>query len=298
MKGIEAMAERKVKWLEVIPNGDLPKHRSINNVVDAINSHKYGRGMVRLMMSVMSSDSTHVDELHINGIVKDEKEFNDSFNDYTLLPVAIHLEDGSVEYGFKYWSEVPVKMKPRLTSIFLMDDPKLCDTPPWWMERLLPMWNDKIEQAILDAFDANENLAAKKMMGVALMDWNMVRGFIKESRYATTNAICVKDGGGHPKAMEVIMGLDVDSSEKPSCWEAIVKKMPILEKIHPKNVIVSECTYLKSIYRQVCKSKQRRRYRLIPVESILTISDMEMKADANNSHIIWDNLDATLKGNV
>lgn len=255
-------------------------------------------------------------------IVGEKAFFGDSFNDrWTLLAVRIWYDDGSSEYGFKWYEIKDIVHGQELKHLYLKDGTFTGEIPEFgdieecydvdvgarvsaWVLELLPLWNERVRQWI-------ENMSEEKylagytngemFLGHTLGEWTAVQSIVNSSY---VNRDCVFTLEEKPDGTKIGVNWamtdmkEVDWHPYLTTWEdnvcvneagAIKQGMEVTYK-----PVISAYSYLKSIYED--RSKRRKVYHVIPLSDILSIRKPGRKDEDDIE--VWNNLDETVVGNV
>lgn len=244
--------------------------------------------------------------------------FKDTFNeDSSLCVVKIWYDDGTTDWGFKWFREKYrlYKKNGLLRSLYLKDGTYTKQIPefgeveecydrdsdsriPAWVLELLPMYNEKIREMLESDTVFHEDFL---YLGHTMGEWEIVKR-IAESSYVGKDVdfAWVKKPNGERVGVNWAMTdiREVDYYLRLTTWEDNVcvnesgslKKG--LETVYKP--VLSAYTYMKSIYEDM--------YRREAVHHVFAMGDLlsVQKKDARDGENpeVWNNLDETVVGNV
>ena len=241
---------------------------------------------------------------------------NDMFNGGTLLAVKLIYSDGSWEYGFKYWTDHARPtgrrvLRPLFTRIGYLDEAKVGlnampgpddRVPPAWIANLVPMYNERIEDAVQRE---DKSIETGEW---SIDDWGHLCKFMS-TNYVTDNAKYMElpfpiKGIGSKCPMSISfrgtahMQRKLIDDELGKWKQDLVKALygPASGYIACNHAEVLLYSYLKSVYEE--QTTHRRAYSVFPLSNLMFISSSRWAGDKYEYIHLWDNMDQTIHGNV
>ena len=307
------MKRKKAKYIvsaEPVPKeefGQCKVFQSIVNVYQGLTS-----GEDRKFVFV--DEDGNVKERTARRVTCDSQIFHDSFGDDSLLCVKLIYNDGTWEYGLKWWHNKWLTRDGRkLVPLYLKDgyvneetgeveEPHKYDKDarvPAWLLKLIPWYNERIEDAV-----ANKDTSIETE-DLSLDDWRklcevMNSGYVSPT--ATYSEVPIGKTGKMRKCAATISFLrDTYWQPMMTTWKnnICVNEYGVSSSIlDTKNTVVATYTYLKSIYKR--RGEYKRVYGVMPVANLLSITKRKWSNEGNGYEDVevWNNLDQTVVGNV
>ena len=305
---------RYIKRVELIPEEEFKTLGVFQSMLSRFKEHTPFKGHDHDMRMVVATPNGDLKTMEIEEIVCRKDDFIDAFSDgRTLCAVKMFWSDGSWEYGLKLWeSKIRIyqkncKLEPLFAKVGVVNEEtgeiedifdidKTSRVPAWILE-LLPRYNERIRDAILNKDNSIETNS------VSFVDWEQVDK-VTYSEYITTQAHWEEIPiGGKKVKLPISTVFDGRVWWKPVIteWKDYVCKQEwgaFSDMLEKDTVKVFCYTYLKSIYRN--NSKRVREYKLIPMSDVLMLKKRrwDKTTDGYVEDDVWNSLDETCKGNV
>lgn len=248
--------------------------------------------------------------------------FGDSFNDrWALLAVKIWYDDGSSEYGFKWYEIKDIVNGQELKHLYLKDGTFTGEIPEFgdivecydvdassriaaWILELLPLWNERVRQWI-ESMSEEKFLAeytnGEMFLGHTLGEWITVQSIVNSSyinRDCDFTLVEKPDGTKIGVNWAMTDMKEVNWHPYLTTWDdnvcvnesgALKDGMEVTYK-----PVISAYSYLKSIYED--KKNRRKVYHIIPLSDLLSIRKSGHKDEEDIE--LWNNLDSTINGDI
>lgn len=306
--------KRYIKHVEGIPHDEFKKIGVFQSMLSKFKEHSDSKGHDINMRMVVDANG-ELNTIGIDDIVSTKEDFLNAFSDgRTFLAVKLLWSDGTWEYGFKMWRHADrvysknSKLMPLYAKVGVVNeetgeiedvfDLERESRVPAWILQLIPMWNEKLRDAI-----SAEDVNAVKGTGASYEDWRHVRD-VMYSSYVSANAHwdTVKIGKTDKKmAIDLVFDRNKWWTPTMTTWKDKICKQEfgaIAEMLEKEAVKVFCYSYIKSLYCNHMKSVKE--YKVIPLSDVLMLQkrNWDNKSGKYVAEEVWNSLDETCKGNV
>lgn len=308
-------SQRYIKYVESIPEDKFKKIGLFQSMISKFKEHSDIKGRDTNMRMVVAKENGDLGEIELEELVCRKGDFVDAFAEgRTYQAVRMLWSDGTWEYGLKMWrNEERIykrngKLHPLFAKIGVINEEtgKVQDLfnlehethVPAWILELIPMYNEKIRDAI-----QGQDKAVLNGKWTSLSDWEEVYK-VMTSSYIVSNAKWQSIDTGKTKtkmAVSVVFDNNKWWTPRKTTWKDRFCKEKfgaISDMLEKESMKVFCYSYVKSIYSN--HQKRVREYKLVPVSDILFLKRRSWngKKRSYDYEEVWNSLDETCKGNV